>query len=218
MTSQSGYLASILLTSHLTLHWAYRYWLSQAAPNDTQFVTIPGGGAADPASLGVAFINAALTNHTDKAAYQTYISRELVYLLQDLPRLANGAISQRSEVAQAWSDFVYMVPPFLAYAGIQSNNISLAQQAYTQISLYRELLNDAAFNVWYHILYGYFVDAGFYAQGEAWVLAGIVRTYATYVNSPIASKFKSELTDLESWANELIDGVYSSINVSLTEG
>ena len=34
------------------------------------------------------------------------------------------------------SDSVYMVPPFLAYYGVTTNNESMLQEAYTQVCFY----------------------------------------------------------------------------------
>lgn len=65
------------------------------------------------------------------------------------------------------SDFVYMVPPFLAYYGVTTQNISLLQEAYTQISLYRKYLRDTtANNLWKHIQLGVGIDNGHWSTGE----------------------------------------------------
>ena len=40
------------------------------------------------------------------------------------------------------SDFVYMVPPFLAYYGVLTQNATLLQLAYDQCRLYRQYLVD----------------------------------------------------------------------------
>ena len=129
--------------------------------------------------------------------------------------MANGAISQRFEDAQAWSDFVYMVPPFLAYAGVVQDNLSLTIQAYTQVKLYRDILRNSTTNLWYHILEGPFSDARFFGTGNAWVLAGILRVYATLLHSQFADQLGSELADLAVWGNELISGTFPFVNVSV---
>ena len=66
------------------------------------------------------------------------------------------------------SDFVYMVPPFLAYYGVTTQNISILQEAYTQISLYRKYLLDTnANNLWKHIQLGsYGTDNGHWSTGD----------------------------------------------------
>lgn len=67
------------------------------------------------------------------------------------------------------SDSVYMVPPFLAYYGVTTHNISLLQEAYNQISLYRKYLRDTnANNLWEHIQLGsYGTDNGHWSTGDA---------------------------------------------------
>lgn len=50
---------------------------------------------------------------------------------------------------------MYMVPPFLAYYGVLTQNQTILSEAYTQISLYRKYLLDAAAgNLWKHIQLG----------------------------------------------------------------
>lgn len=50
---------------------------------------------------------------------------------------------------------MYMVPPFLAYYGVLSENRTLLVDAYTQIQLYRNYLCDPnAQNRWKHVLLG----------------------------------------------------------------
>lgn len=51
------------------------------------------------------------------------------------------------------SDYVYMVPPFLAYYGVLTRNQSLVTEAYNQIRLYRQYLRDDD-NLWKHIAMG----------------------------------------------------------------
>lgn len=63
---------------------------------------------------------------------------------------------------------MYMVPPFLAYYGVTTQNISILQEAYTQISLYRKYLLDTnANNLWKHIQLGsYGTDNGHWSTGD----------------------------------------------------
>ena len=65
------------------------------------------------------------------------------------------------------SDFVYMVPPFLAYYGVISQNQTLLQAAYDQCKLYRQyLVDDDAGGMWKHIVLGNFQDEGHWTTGE----------------------------------------------------
>ena len=69
------------------------------------------------------------------------------------------------------SDFVYMVPPFLAYYGLIAQNESLVVEAYNQIKLYRSYLrNPSANNLWRHILLG--SDAGAPLNDEGYWATG----------------------------------------------
>lgn len=66
------------------------------------------------------------------------------------------------------SDFVYMVPPFLAYYGALTANYTLINEAYVQCRLYRQYLrDDESSGLWRHIVQGSEVtDPRFWATGE----------------------------------------------------
>ena len=59
-----------------------------------------------------------------------------------------------------------MVPPFLAYYGVLTQNQTLVQAAYDQCRLYREyLVDDDAGGMWKHIAMGR-ADNGHWTTGE----------------------------------------------------
>ena len=122
-----------------------------------------------------------------------------------------------------------MVPPFLAYYGVITSNITLLQQAYTQIKLYRNYLRDPK-GLWKHVLLGssgideghwstgkkrevYFQTHKFsYArQGNGWAAAGMLRVLATIKNSQYANSMKSEQEDLANWVIEIQNEMYSHL-------
>lgn len=62
---------------------------------------------------------------------------------------------------------MYMVPPFLAYYGVTTQNVSLLQLAYAQVGLYRKHLRDKqANNLWKHITFGSGTDSGHWSTGR----------------------------------------------------
>ncbi|KAI9448527.1 Six-hairpin glycosidase [Lactarius indigo] len=96
------------------------------------------GSVGDPASLGQAVL---LRNWTRRdltdTRFSTAAGEQLGYLLGSAPRADSGAISHRDDQVQLWADFVYMVPPFIAYFGVLQNDddggLALLQIAYDQI-------------------------------------------------------------------------------------
>lgn len=70
------------------------------------------GAAGDPASIGVAVLLASKVNAPGED-WLGAASNQLQLLLKGTPRDWNGAISHRVDDMQYWSDFMYMVPPFL---------------------------------------------------------------------------------------------------------
>jgi rhamnogalacturonyl hydrolase YesR len=79
-----------------------------------------------------------------------------------------------------------MVPPFLAYYSIVSNDLSYMREAQTQITLYRKLLQarggTPGRRLWRHIAGRdgpENSDLGLWSTGNAWVAAGLARVLAT---------------------------------------
>lgn len=115
------------------------------------------GSAADPASNGVAALIANWTGQSNSSIdFASAASGELQFLLTKVPRAGNGALSHRVSQVQLWSDFVYMVPPFLAYYAVLTENKTLLEESYNQIAHYRDNLRDAKTGLWMHVVNGRF--------------------------------------------------------------
>lgn len=170
------------------------------------------GSVADPASLGVIILIANWTGQKD-GDYAGAAKSQLDYLLNDAPRDSNGAISHRSEKVQLWSDFVYMVPPFLAYYGALQDNTTLMDEAFNQISHYRDRLRDSsAGGLWKHIVEGGSgEDAGHWATGNGWVAMGMLRVLGTYRASPRSKEYSDKIGSLQSWVEEIVGAMYSHL-------
>ncbi|KAL5512387.1 hypothetical protein ACEPAG_3379 [Sanghuangporus baumii] len=178
----------------------------------------PGdGSAADPASNGVAALIANWTGQEGVSGvdYAGAAREQMDYLWQRVPRTEDGALSHRVSQVQLWSDFVYMVPPFLAYYGVLTSNRSMVEEAHNQIKLYRSyLLSDSSpgdddHRLWRHVVLGSdFQDPGFWSTGNGWAAAGMLRVLGTIQNSQYRNAMKGEVRDLRNWVNEIHDGMY----------
>ncbi|EKM77140.1 hypothetical protein AGABI1DRAFT_101862 [Agaricus bisporus var. burnettii JB137-S8] len=180
---------------------------------------LPDGSAGDPASIGMCVLLANWTG-VDRGSGLDYAGAakdELDWLLSVIPRTDDGAISHRENELQLWSDSVYMVPPFLAYYGIISNNQTLLMEAYNQIKLYRNYLRDSdAQNRWKHVVLGSGTDEGAYnPPGNGWAAAGMLRVLATIRNSPFAQRMKDQQGDLTDWIEEIHDGMYAVLDTTV---
>jgi len=148
---------------------------------------IQDGSAADPASIGVAVLLANWTGQDSGSIdYAGAAKDQLDFLFEVVPKTSDGAISHRVSEVQLWyvkkdsllaflfhltsllrNDFVYMVPPFLAYYGVLTRNRTLVAEAYNQIKLYRNYLRDPKQGMWKHVLLGSAGnDPGFWSTGE----------------------------------------------------
>ncbi|KAI0075033.1 hypothetical protein K474DRAFT_1685519 [Panus rudis PR-1116 ss-1] len=176
------------------------------------------GAAADPASNGVAVLLANWTGRSsaDGLDYAGAARDQLDFLLTQVPKTSDGAISHRVSQVQLWSDFVYMVPPFLAYYGVLSDNQTLVREAYNQIKLYRQYLRDEnAGGLWKHVLLGSSGnDEGHWSTGNAWAAAGMLRVLGTIRHSPFPKNFKNEQKDLRNWVSEITDAMYPHLQSS----
>ncbi|KAF9231375.1 hypothetical protein BU15DRAFT_90927 [Melanogaster broomeanus] len=168
--------------------------------------------AGDPASIGVAVLLANWTGQrtVDGLDYAGAARDQVEFLFQDVPKSVDGAISHRMSQVQLWSDFVYMVPPFLAYYGVVTQNQTVLQEAYNQISLYRKYLRDTSCNnLWKHIQLG--SSGQMMDIGNAWAAAGMIRVLGTIQQSQYAKSFQSQQKDLANWVKEIHGGMYPYI-------
>lgn len=166
------------------------------------------GSAGDPASIGVSVILANWTGQDDQD-YAGAARDQLHYLLNHVPRTSDGAISHRVSESQLWSDSVYMVPPFLAYYGVITQNTTLLDEAYNQIKLYRDYLRDEdAGNLWKHITEGSYSDDGHWTTGNGWAAAGMLRVLATIQHSQYADDYEDQQNDLTDWVKEIHAAMY----------
>ncbi|KAL1729191.1 stretch-activated Ca2+-permeable channel component-domain-containing protein [Schizophyllum commune] len=158
------------------------------------------GSAGDPASNLVAVLLADWTGQDGGAR---------------VAKTGDGAISHRVEPVSLWSDFISMVPTSFAYAGVLSGNQSYVEEAYHQIKLYRDYLRDAnAGNLWHHIVYGWWDDAGHWTTGNGWAAAGMLRVLATIRLSAYAPLMAQEQADLTAWIKEIHDAVFPHLDDS----
>ncbi|EGO27253.1 glycoside hydrolase family 105 protein [Serpula lacrymans var. lacrymans S7.9] len=133
-------------------------------------------------------------------------NQQLDYLLNHAPRSPSGAISQRTDEVQLWSDFVYMGPPFIAYYGaLQGGDkgAALLQTAYDQCRLYRNELRDAN-GLWRHVALGSWQDRTHWGTGNGWAAAGMLRVLETIQKSTHASNFIEQQANLTSWIQEIV--------------
>jgi len=160
---------------------------------------------ADPASLG---ISAILLGQSD-VDYLKASQRQINHLLRSRPRLKNGAISHLQDVQEAWSDFVAMVPPFLAYYAVVSNDLTHIHATTEQIRLYRDILFDEDRGLWRHIDGSKNEDRGFWSTGNGWVVWGMVRVLATMKawGPTSGESFGEERKLLGDLVKRIVDGI-----------
>ncbi|KAG8215875.1 Six-hairpin glycosidase-like protein [Butyriboletus roseoflavus] len=178
---------------------------------------IQDSSAGDPASIGIAVLLANWTGQgtLDGLDYSGAAQDQLEFLFLKVPKTDDGAISHRIGQVQLWSDFVYMVPPFLAYYGVTTHNISLLQEAYAQISLYRQYLRDTtANNLWKHIQLGSGTDNGHWSTGNAWAAAGMIRVLGTIQRSQFEDSLQQQQEDLANWIQEIHGAMYPHLDSS----
>lgn len=167
------------------------------------------GSSVDPASLG---IPALLLGWSDPS-FTEAARRQAEFLLHDCTRYVinstHSAISHRDEPPQAWGDFVYMVPPFLAYYGIATQDITYLEESVKQIVLYRDILaggitlsgGEQCHGLWRHIATepteACCTDPWIWTTSNAWVYAGTTRVLAAILKWQPFSERKIKKSDYE---------------------
>ncbi|KAF2200188.1 Six-hairpin glycosidase [Delitschia confertaspora ATCC 74209] len=161
------------------------------------------GAAGDPASLGIYALLIGKSSST-KPYYDAAVRQE-EHLVKDVPRWSNGAISHREAYPELWDDFLYMVPPFLAYYGVASKNETLLKEAARQCELYRDIMVTEK-GPWLHIVGDHVSDTELWSTGNGWAAAGMSRVLATMLKSKYANSTKKEQDSLASMIKTIVDG------------
>ncbi|KAF2437483.1 hypothetical protein P171DRAFT_437851 [Karstenula rhodostoma CBS 690.94] len=99
-----------------------------------------------------------------------------------------------------------MVPPFLAYTGVATSNLTLVKEAARQAKLYRDVLIQPA-GVWMHITGPEVQDYELWSTGNGWAAAGMARVLATLKKGPYARQTVGEQASLTGLIKEILDGV-----------
>ncbi|KAI0441740.1 hypothetical protein F4803DRAFT_521956 [Xylaria telfairii] len=194
--------------------------LSYALPHiwTNSTTLVDGDGAAgDPASLAVSAILIGQTQSPFLSAAQ----RQIEHLLTAVPRWPNGAISHREDYPELWADFIYMVPPALAYWAIQEANQTLLHVAVKQCLLYRNALivphDTNAAGLWHHIIGPQNEDLGIWSTGNAWAAAGMARVLATARKSRWDRALASDLDSLTAAIQGILDAAIALDNAEPKE-
>ncbi|GAA6021176.1 hypothetical protein JCM11491_001596 [Sporobolomyces phaffii] len=185
---------------------------------------VPDGSAADPCSIAPFYVLANYTLADDrdtlptnsttattgatKVTVETAVRNQLDAILLATPRTSDGAISHRVATTELWSDFVYMVPPFLAYTGVLTRNTSMLDAAYTQCRLYRDRLLAPSIGLWRHIALGDSPDPGLWSTGNGWAANGMLRVVGALRNSGYSDQYSSEVDDLLNWTREIVTATW----------
>ncbi|PVI08260.1 hypothetical protein DM02DRAFT_579493 [Periconia macrospinosa] len=163
---------------------------------------VDGDAAGDPPALGIPALLIGKSNQT----YWDAAIRQQQHLVKDVPRWPNGAISHREAYPELWADFVYMVPPFLAYTGVATSSLPLLQEAFQQCKHYHSALSQPS-GSWRHIIgTSSNKDAALWSTGNAWAAAGLSRVLATFQKSPWSSQTTVEQTQLTTYIKQILDG------------
>ena len=107
----------------------------------------------------------------------------------------HSVTSHRDDPPQLWGDFIYMVPPFIAYYAVASGRTPFLEEAIQQCLLYHDVLEtnitlpngDQCNGLWRHIVSQpphlepgtCCHDPGVWLTSNAWALAGMTRVLAT---------------------------------------
>ncbi|KAF2107278.1 hypothetical protein BDV96DRAFT_589451 [Lophiotrema nucula] len=166
-------------------------------------------GVADPASLGVSAI---LLGQSEPSCREA-AHRQMEYISK-APRYGNErALSHRTDVKEAWADFIYMVPPFLAYLAVAESETAHMKSAIHQCQAYRNVLaNDSTGpdqGLWHHIVGPLNADPGYWSTSNGWVAAGLARVLATLKSWKLTRSWPAG-SHIVSMIQDVLDGVIAT--------
>lgn len=159
------------------------------------------GAAGDPPALGIP----ALMIGETLQPYYSAATRQLQHLMNDVPRWPNGAISHREAYPELWADFVYMVPPFLAYYAVASKDVTLLKEAVNQCKLYHDVLVTPE-GPWLHVVGDHVQDLALWSTSNAWAAAGMSRVLATIKKSSYVEEMNDQQASLTGMIKGIVDG------------
>ncbi|KIW46483.1 uncharacterized protein PV06_02153 [Exophiala oligosperma] len=211
---------------------ALKYARSNIWTNHSHLLFNGEGSPADPASLGIA---ALLLGGHDQT-YSDAARRQAEYLMFNATRLhinqTNLAISHRDEPPELWGDFIYMVPPFLAYYGAVNHDLYPLQEAVRQCQLYNDVLETDIVlesgkicrGLWRHIVSGpaelpsgvCCSDSNVWLTSNAWAVAGMTRVLATVLKWSPPATSSINLTAYDDFVGATKDVLINIINSMLT--
>ena len=122
---------------------------------------------------------------TNDAEYTATFSRIMWNVLTIFPRWDNGAISHRPDCLEARAEFVFMVPPAIAYQAIVEDDDDLLTAAINQCLWYDKILAEdfePTGAAWQHVVkkpYDVWADDGLWATASALAVTGMIRVLAT---------------------------------------
>ncbi|KAL5512744.1 hypothetical protein ACEPAG_3010 [Sanghuangporus baumii] len=169
--------------------------------------------ALDGASSGSHVLLGSFTEPSRADYWRNAAKKQLNYLRELLP------VSMRNDGRAYWNDGVFMGPPFLAYYGAVTDNQTLLQLAFDNIRLFRDalLIDGPTGKLWAHIYNeetASFQDKGIWGTGNGWAALGIVRVQETIKKSAFAVRMQDQISKLESWMKEILDGMLVAIRES----
>lgn len=175
-----------------------------------QMQMISSASSGDPCSLVPAIDM--LASFKDGSEDQSAAVQRQIDAILSAPRSSDGAISHRVEIVQLWADFMYMVPPSLAYYGVNHKNESMVEMAIEQTLLYQDALSTD--EGWRHIVLGEWQDIGLWATGNAWAAAGALRVYAAIHRSDdYADQYADKLEEVKQVTADVLDAAWSKSKV-----
>ncbi|UZJ51095.1 hypothetical protein CBS101457_000415 [Exobasidium rhododendri] len=173
------------------------------------------GANGDPASLGVGALLLGVRSDSVKHA----ATRQIKHLYK-APLYFNGAISQREGIPELWADGMFMIPPFLAYYAVATQNESLLRDAIQQCRLYRQVLRantSQEWNgLWVHIVGPASQSLGIWSTGNGWAALGLARVLGTVKHWKRSADWEDEQHELIGYMMEIFTGL-NGVSMRYTE-
>jgi len=181
-------------------------------PIDNKALIGGDGSLGDPAAVGPATWLLAmfadklpqLGHNKDQLAWAA--ANQLRHLRETKMMDARGCISHREDEVAFWSDQGYMIPPFMAFLGLATKNPDLLEQALQQWTLTSDMLLENG--LYFHTTT---FDHGYWATGNGWMLAGLMRVLASIRAAGFEDRFSNDIAAAEKTAADVFKTLFQQL-------
>ncbi|WVQ84673.1 hypothetical protein IAT38_006828 [Cryptococcus sp. DSM 104549] len=140
--------------------------------------------------------------------YAWAVGNQLHYLLNG-PKDDQDTISQREDGYELWADMGYMIPPSIAYLGLDITSYTLIKEAIDQFTHESAQMLNTDVNIYNHIPNW---DARLWATGNGWMTYGLMRDIASAHASGLEALVWPEINQAQTTIANVFEALFGQLD------